>query len=81
MPPDPDDPADVQWPPSVTVDDALALDQLAQAGIGEAGFGEDPHVPADLLELGEVLAWQADAPPVSDAEAAAREEAAGVDLP
>jgi hypothetical protein len=38
-------------------DDELA--ELAAAGIGEGDFGESPEVPVDLVELSEVLEWQA----------------------
>lgn len=56
--PDPDQPPVVAWPETITADDAPALDALAEAGWGE-GDGDDPHVPPDLLELHEVLEWQA----------------------
>jgi hypothetical protein len=35
------------------------LSELAAAGIGEGDFGESPEVPVDLVELSEVLEWQA----------------------
>jgi hypothetical protein len=39
--------------------DPAALDALAAAGIGEGDFDGDEHgVPADLVELYEVLEWQ-----------------------
>lgn len=47
------------WPDHITADDATALDALAAAGVGEGDFGEDHHVPPDLLELHEVLEWEA----------------------
>lgn len=47
------------WPDSISSDDAAALDALAAAGIGEGDFDGDEHgVPADLVELYEVLEWQ-----------------------
>jgi hypothetical protein len=49
---------DVQWPPHITIDDGPALIELAAFGWGE-GDGDDPHVPEGLLELHEVLEWQA----------------------
>lgn len=48
----------MDWPPEITADDAPALDALAAAGWGEGDDGADHHVPADLLELFEVLEWQ-----------------------
>lgn len=38
--------------------DEAALRELADSGIGEGDFGEDHAVPANLLELYEVLEWQ-----------------------
>lgn len=35
------------------------LRALADAGIGEGDFDDDHGVPADLVELHEVLEWQA----------------------
>jgi hypothetical protein len=35
------------------------LEELAAAGIGEGNFGERPEVPVDLVELSEILEWQA----------------------
>ncbi len=47
------------WPQHVTAADAPALDELAAAGIGEGDFdGHDHGVPAELVELHEVLGWQ-----------------------
>jgi hypothetical protein len=38
--------------------DDEALQELAEAGIGEGDFGESHVVPADLLELHEVLEYE-----------------------
>lgn len=47
------------WPDNITADDALELDALARAGVGEGDFDGDDHgVPVDLVELYEVLEWQ-----------------------
>lgn len=35
------------------------LRALAAAGIGEGDFDDDHSVPADLVELHEILEWQA----------------------
>lgn len=35
------------------------LRELAEAGVGEGDFGDDHGVPADLVELHEILEWQA----------------------
>lgn len=48
-----------ELPPGVTAEDAPTLDAFAVEGIGEGDFGESHEVPADLIELGEVLEWQA----------------------
>ena len=50
---------DVQWPPGITLDDKDALNELHWAGWGEGDSGESHEVPADLLELHEVLEWEA----------------------
>lgn len=36
-----------------------ALKKLAEAGIGEGDFDDDHSVPADLVELHEILEWEA----------------------
>lgn len=41
-------------PPGFADADPAELDALAEAGWGE-GDDEDPHVPPDLLELGEAI--------------------------
>jgi hypothetical protein len=47
------------WPDHITDADTPALDALAAAGIGEGDFdGHDHGVPADLVELHEVIEWQ-----------------------
>lgn len=47
------------WPDNTGPADAPALDALAAAGVGEGDFDGDQHgVPADLVELYEVLEWQ-----------------------
>lgn len=48
-----------ELPPGFEDVDAAALDELARAGIGEGDFDGDDHgVPADLVELHEILEWQ-----------------------
>ena len=37
-----------------------ALRSLQRQGIGEGDFGESHEVPADLIELSEVLEWEAE---------------------
>lgn len=49
----------IEWPDDVTSGDAPALDDLAAAGIGEGDFGENHHVPAELIELGEAIEYVA----------------------
>jgi hypothetical protein len=51
-------PDDVQWPPHITIDDGPALLELAALDWGEGDDGASHEVPADLLELYEVLEWQ-----------------------
>ncbi len=47
------------WPPGITEADKQALDALAAAGVGEGDFDGDHAVPAELVELHEILEWQA----------------------
>ena len=49
----------MEWPEGITEADAPALDELAAAGIGEGDFDGDHVVPPHLVELYEVLEWQA----------------------
>jgi hypothetical protein len=44
--------------PNVSADDAAALGELAAAGVGEGDFGESHDVPADLVELHEVIEYE-----------------------
>jgi hypothetical protein len=46
------------WPTWISDEDRPALDALAAAGIGEGDFDGDHEVPADLIELYEVLEWE-----------------------
>lgn len=52
---------DVSWPEGITEADKPALDALAAAGVheGELDPADAHDVPADLVELYEVMEWQA----------------------
>jgi hypothetical protein len=41
------------------MDNITDLEELKAAGVGEGDFDDDHSTPAELLELHEVLEWQA----------------------
>jgi hypothetical protein len=44
-------------PAGVTADDGPALQELADAGIGEGDFGGHPHVPYDAMVAYQAMEW------------------------
>lgn len=51
---------EVSWPDGISEADVPALEELAAEGIGEGDFdGHNHAVPRELLELYEVLEWEA----------------------